>query len=165
MRLNALIGEFFVNLERRIIESQFDDRKIRRCWLEIFTQPESSQLQFGLIQIGKRFTEVHQHKIALVPDQREQRGLTVAALLHSAQHRRRFLCNCRTRGLGKRLPCRPFKTHHLMQDAITLGCKRNVWDLSGSILPPAGVSRYGCHWILTMSTYLDSASIVRKGPE
>ena len=91
VRLDALIGELFVNLERGVVESEFDDRKIRGCGFEVIAQAQAGQLEFRLVEIGEGVAEVNQHQIALVSDQREECGLSARScpgknLLHFAQH-------------------------------------------------------------------------------
>ena len=162
VRLDALIGQFFVNLKRRVVKSEFNNREIRRCGFEVIAQPQASQLEFRLIEVGKRVAEVHQHQVALVADQREKCGLAAGFLFHFAQHRRRFLSNRRSRALGQGSPGRPTETHHLVQYAVALGGQRHFRNPCSGGLRLDGRSRGRGHWVLRMCAHLDSASIVRK---
>ena len=58
VRLDALVGEFFVDFQGRVVESEFDDREVRGCRLEIVTEAQIGESQFGLIQIRERIAEV-----------------------------------------------------------------------------------------------------------
>ena len=75
MRLDALVREFFVDLQCRIVQAQFDDGEIRRRRLEVITEAQVGELKLGLVEIGKRVAEVDQHEVALVSDEGVQGGL------------------------------------------------------------------------------------------
>ena len=85
MRLDALVGELFVDFERGLVEPEFDDGEIGRGGLEIVAEAQVGELQFGLVQIGERLAEVDQHEVALVADERKERGLAGGVLLHGGE--------------------------------------------------------------------------------
>ena len=53
MRFNALIGEFFVDLEGRLVEAELDDGEVRSGGLEVIAEAQVGELQFGLVQVGE----------------------------------------------------------------------------------------------------------------
>jgi len=68
VRLNALIGQFLVDLERLVIKTQFDNRKVGGGLFQIVAEAQVGQLEFGLIQVRKSVAEVDQHQVTLVPN-------------------------------------------------------------------------------------------------
>src|ERR1035438_10791116 len=80
MRLNSLRGQFFVNLERGVIEAEFDDRQIGRGGFEIIGQSQTGDLELGLIELCEGVAEVYEHQIALVAEQGKKRGLPLRSL-------------------------------------------------------------------------------------
>ena len=49
MRLNPLRGEFFINFKSRVIETKFDNGKIRGCGFHVIAQAQAGQLEFRLV--------------------------------------------------------------------------------------------------------------------
>ena len=96
MRLDALVGEFFVNLQGGFVETEFDDRKIGRRGLKIIAEAQMGELQFGLVEIGKRFAEVDEHEVALVSEEREEGGLAGGIFLHGGERVGGFFGDCRS---------------------------------------------------------------------
>ena len=81
--LDVLIGKLLVDFESGVVESEFDDGQVRSGGLEVVAQTQVGEFQFGLVQVGEGLTEVDEHQVALVPDQRVESGLAGGVLFHS----------------------------------------------------------------------------------
>ena len=98
VRLYSAFRKLAVHLDRRLIQPQFNDRKIRRRRLKIIAQPKPGYLHFRLIQFVERLPEMDKHQIALMSYQGIKPGLARRILLHLRQHTTglvddlRFLC-------------------------------------------------------------------------
>ena len=121
--------KFFVDFQRGIVESEFDDGKIGCRGLKVIAEAEVGELKFGLIEIGERFAEVDQHEVALVADEREQGGLAGGILLHGGEDVGGFFGDRRFFGGGQGAPGGPAEAHHLVQDAVAFGGERDGGDL------------------------------------
>ena len=94
VRLDASIRQILVSLERRLVEPQFNHGKIGSCRLQIVAQPQLRQMQFGLLQLIERLSEMDQHQVALMSQQRKKTGLTCGLLFHPFQQAAGLLLRC-----------------------------------------------------------------------
>src|ERR1700733_16679 len=133
VRHDSLISELFVNFQRGIIEAEFDDRKIRSRGIEIIAQTQIGELKLSLIEVRECVAKVDQHEVALVSDQGEERGLAGRMLLHGSEGIGGFPCDGGLFGCRKSAPGGPSKTHHLVEDAVSLGGERNGGDFRSDL--------------------------------
>jgi len=87
---------------------------------------------------------VDEQQVALVADQREERGLAILVGLHPGQQGRGFGGDFATLYFGQGAPGGPAETHHLMKGRVAFERQRHGGELGG-------VSRHGCgvrrmHW-------------------
>ena len=71
-------------------------------WLQIFLKPSAIQLKLGGIQIVERVAKVHQHQIALMPQQRVDGTLPGFLRNRQHQHAASWAISCCRDGLNFR---------------------------------------------------------------
>ena len=102
-----LIGEFFVNLQRGVVESEFDDGQVGCHCLEKIAEAKLGELEFGPIESGKGFAEVDEHEVALVSDEGEEGGLSGGIFFHDNKRVGGFLRDGGAFGGGQGAPGGP----------------------------------------------------------
>ena len=114
VRLDALRGQARPFLDRGIVEAEFHHGKIRGGGLQIIPQAERGQPQLHLVELLEAGPEMHQHQIALVAEQRENRA---AGFFDFRQHGRGLGDQFGLRLLAERPPGGPADAQHLVQHA------------------------------------------------
>jgi len=89
----SLLPQGAIQLDRRLIQPQLDHGKIRRGLLQVLTQPQTRDLQLGLLELIKRVAEVHQKNVRLVTQYGKQGALPFDVMLHLFQGRGGFRGN------------------------------------------------------------------------
>src|SRR5271167_1864657 len=169
MRLDALFSKLRMQFDGRLIKSDFDHRKIRSRRLQEFAQREAANLELGGAEFVEAAAKMDHDEIALVPQLRKERALTVLAMFHRSESTRRFVDNFGTPAFHQGVPLRTAQTEELMQDGaafervggrrdIVRGRERFGWRgwLSGHKLRIRGVA------VRAVWSVRDGISVVRR---
>src|SRR5579864_1300163 len=117
MRLNSLLAERTVQLDRRFVESQLDHRDIGSGLVQKIPQLQGGDVEFGVLEMIERFAEMNQHEIGFVSQHGKQRALAGDVVLHLLQSRARLAEDLALRRALELPPVGPAETEHLVENA------------------------------------------------
>src|SRR5260221_3448169 len=117
MRLDSLLAQGAVELDRGFVEPKFHDRDVRRSLLQKIAETKTRDLQLRMLEIIERIAEVQKQQVRLVSQHGEQRTLAGDVMLQLLQCRASLGGNLFSLSIGQLAPLRPAKTKHLVQHA------------------------------------------------
>src|ERR1035438_1154535 len=98
------------------------------CRLQKFLQPGSIEQQLRLVEVIERIAKVHQHQVALVPQQRV--GGELSGLFTGRKRFRYFVRDLRLARRVELAPRYPAETKHLVQHAVAFQRERHCRQFS-----------------------------------
>src|SRR5580704_10671900 len=133
MRPDAALGELAIERDRRLVESDFDHRQVRRSRFEVVAECEAGDGKLGVAKFFEAAAKMDDHQIALVAQCRKERALAVLAPSHLGEQLRRLHDSGVAFHQIERAEFAAPQPEHLMENAVALERKRRGGKITGNL--------------------------------